>query len=180
MTGASHQTVRIARGRHKSPAAGACVMELASMLAGEAFSDRPRCVDPVVAAYMRALNDRLGPRERQRLYPYAARAVGTAGDGLLRRRRAICLAQLGYGEGSHRRARLRARLRAALGIGFVFAATLEEPAAELAARRVVAARDVEGAFALLDSLLAEGGLEAAPLAGAVAGVPELRVPSGIG
>ena len=33
----SHQTVRLARGKHSSPRDGVCVMELASMLAGEQF-----------------------------------------------------------------------------------------------------------------------------------------------
>src|SRR3954454_13886856 len=76
-----HQTVRLARGRHKSPADGACVMELASMLAGEEFTDRPKCADPVIASFLRAFNDRLDTRQRQRLRPYAAAVVGTRGGG---------------------------------------------------------------------------------------------------
>jgi hypothetical protein len=62
-------------------------MEVASMLAGEPFSDRPRSVCPVVASYLRSLNDMLDDRERQLLYPYAAAAVGTAGDDDARRLR---------------------------------------------------------------------------------------------
>jgi hypothetical protein len=181
VVGASHQTVRIARGRHKSPDSGACVMELSSMLAGERFSDRPACVDRVVGAYMRALNDRLGARDRQRLYPYAALAVGTRDDGdLHRRRRDICLRFLGYPPG--RPGAQRARLRLAAGVGVLFAFALHEPAAELAARRVIVSRDVDAAFGLLDDLLAagRGPSESAPLAGAVAGLPELRVPSRVG
>jgi len=54
MTQASHQTVRLSQGKHRDPDHGACVMELSSMLAGEAFSDRPRCVDPVIAAPRRS------------------------------------------------------------------------------------------------------------------------------
>jgi hypothetical protein len=156
-------------------------MELSSMLAGERFSDRPRCVDPVVAAYTRALNDRLGARDRQRLYRYAALAVGTRGDeDLRRRRRDICLAFAGYGERPARTGALRARLRVAFGIGFLFAAWLTEPAAELAARRATAARDVEAAFALLDRLLEPGDLEAPALASPVAGLPQMRVTGGVG
>jgi hypothetical protein len=83
----SHQTVRLTRGKHSSPAEGACVMELASMLAGEPFTDRPRSVCPVIASYLRALNDLLDDRHRQLLYPYAAAAVGTAGDDAIRRMR---------------------------------------------------------------------------------------------
>ena len=41
MTCTTHQTVKLSRGKHDSPDEGACVMELASMLAGEDFSDHP-------------------------------------------------------------------------------------------------------------------------------------------
>jgi hypothetical protein len=76
----SHQNVPLMRGRHAGPENGACVMELASMLAGEPFSDHPRSVCRVVGALLRGTNDRLDDTARQRLYGYAAEAVGTAGD----------------------------------------------------------------------------------------------------
>jgi hypothetical protein len=82
MSPATLQTVRLSRGKHSSPDHGACVMELASMLAGEPFTDRPRSVSPVIASYLRSLNDLAGVRRRQLLYPYAAVAVGTRHDGL--------------------------------------------------------------------------------------------------
>ena len=75
MSPASHQTVRLSQGKHRDPDHGACVMELASMLAGEPFSDRPRCVDPVIAAFLRTYNDGIDDRRRQDLYPLAA-AIG--------------------------------------------------------------------------------------------------------
>src|SRR3954466_5717904 len=77
MTHASHQTVRLSQGKHRDPDHGACVMELASMLAGEPFSDRPRCVDPVIAGFLRTYNDGLDDRRRQDLYPVASEVVGT-------------------------------------------------------------------------------------------------------
>jgi hypothetical protein len=86
-TPTSHQNVQLRRGRHLSPDDGACVMEVASMLAGEPFSDRPRSVCPVVASYLRSLNDILDDHERQLLYPYASAAVGSAGDDDARRLR---------------------------------------------------------------------------------------------
>jgi hypothetical protein len=141
MAGVSHQTVRLAAGRHRSPADGACVMELASMLAGEPFSDRPRCVDPVLAAYMRALNDRLPPGRRNELLPYASCAVGTSGDRRVtraRRRRCRALA------GNPLRTFLLTGLRVALSPG------------EAAARAAVAGRAEP--FDVLDALLAEGGV----------------------
>jgi hypothetical protein len=74
---ASHQTVRLAVGSHADPAAGACVLELASMLAGERFSAYPSCVCPVIAAFMRTYNDLIDDTRRQDLYPYAAAIVGS-------------------------------------------------------------------------------------------------------
>ncbi|MEJ7783040.1 MAG: hypothetical protein WKF99_10745, partial [Solirubrobacteraceae bacterium] len=69
----SHQTVRLARGKHDTPADGACVLELASMLAGEPFGDQPRSVSPVIAAYLRTYNDGADDVSRQALYGAAAR-----------------------------------------------------------------------------------------------------------
>ncbi|HET8673939.1 MAG TPA: hypothetical protein VFL87_09900, partial [Thermoleophilaceae bacterium] len=84
--------VRLARGRHQSPDQGACVMELASMLADEPFSDHPRSVCPVIGAFLRAYNDGLPDDRRQDLYEYAAKSVGTAaGRGVRRARARLCL-----------------------------------------------------------------------------------------
>src|SRR4051795_4312060 len=91
----SHQTVRLRRGKHASPEKGVCVMELASMLAGEPFSDRPQAVCPVIGAYLRSYNDVVDDDRRQDLYRYASEAIGTAGTAALRRRRAErCLAEI--------------------------------------------------------------------------------------
>src|SRR3954464_13865255 len=83
----SHQTIRLDRGKHAAPEDGACVMELASMLAGESFTDRPQTVCPVVAGFLRGYNDLVDDARRQELYRYAAEVVGTAGDRRTRRRR---------------------------------------------------------------------------------------------
>jgi hypothetical protein len=88
MTETMHQVVKLGRGKHSSPDHGACVMELASMLAGERFSDRPRTVCPVIGAFLRTYNDALDDERRQDLYPYAADAVGTLADADVERRRA--------------------------------------------------------------------------------------------
>jgi hypothetical protein len=85
---ASHQTIRLSRGKHGSPRSGACVMELASMLAGEPFTDQPQAVCPVIAGFMRAYNDACDDRRRQDLIPFASAAVGTRGDEELTERRA--------------------------------------------------------------------------------------------
>jgi len=80
MTPVSHQTIKLSRGRHSSPEHGACVMELASMLAGEGFSDHPRSVSRPIASFLRGYNDLVDDRRREDLYRYAAQAVGTAGS----------------------------------------------------------------------------------------------------
>lgn len=76
----SPMTIRLARGRHVDPTDGACVIEVASMLAGEPFSDHPVTVCPVIGAFLRAYNDALDDQRRQDLLPYAALVVGTRGD----------------------------------------------------------------------------------------------------
>src|SRR5713226_9230363 len=88
----SHQTVRLRAGSHSSPEDGTCAMELASMLAGEQFSDHPASVSPVIASFMRSYNDRGGEERRAGLYAYVARVVGTRDDSLTERRRAqLCM-----------------------------------------------------------------------------------------
>jgi hypothetical protein len=80
MPDVNHQTVRLGKGKHHSPDQGACVMELASMLAGEQFSDHPHSVSRPIAAFLRRYNDLLDDRRRQDLYRYASKAVGTDAD----------------------------------------------------------------------------------------------------
>ena len=90
------QTVRLQAGRHQDPTGGVCVMELASMLAGEPFTDHPTSVCPVIALVLRAYNDGLGEERRQDLYKYASAAVGTRGSrALARRRMRICVKHFG-------------------------------------------------------------------------------------
>ena|SRR5947209_2852381 len=71
------KTVRLERGKHRGPDDGACVMELASMIAGEPFTDRPRSVCPVIAGLLRPYNDVAGRRRRQDMLRCAADVVGT-------------------------------------------------------------------------------------------------------
>jgi hypothetical protein len=88
----SYQTVRLGVGRHHSPQHGVCVMELASMLAHEPFSDRPQSVCPVIGAFLRGYNDWLDDRRRQDLYAYAAKVVSSQQAKSIERERATrCL-----------------------------------------------------------------------------------------
>ncbi|MBV9804981.1 MAG: hypothetical protein JO130_17405 [Solirubrobacterales bacterium] len=97
----SHQTVKLSRGRHSSPEHGACVMELASMLAGESFSDHPRSVSRPIASFLRGYNDLLDDRRRVDLYRFAAQAVDTAGPSEIERARVARL--LAWGDERWRR-----------------------------------------------------------------------------
>lgn len=73
--------LRLAHGGHHAPADGtlgeACLLEAVAYVAGEPWSDRPRCVCPVLAAFGRRWNDTLNDEDRQMLLPYIPRLVGT-------------------------------------------------------------------------------------------------------
>ena len=86
MTQTNFQTVVLAKGKHGCPEDGACVVELASMLAGEPFTDRPQSVCRVIAAFLRAYNDAAGDRRRD-LHRCAADIVGTRGTEAVERQR---------------------------------------------------------------------------------------------
>lgn len=75
-----HQTIRLSQGRHGSPAEGACVLELASMLAGGPFGDHSAVVCPAIAAFLRGYNDQIDEGRRQDLIPVAAEIVNTRAD----------------------------------------------------------------------------------------------------
>ncbi len=83
----NYQTIRLSKGKHTSEDHGACVMELASMLADEPFSDHPASVCPVIASLLRAYNDSVDDRRRQDLYAYASRVVGSRGSAEVERLR---------------------------------------------------------------------------------------------
>jgi hypothetical protein len=146
MTAPSHQTVRLARGRHASRHVGVCVMELASMLAHEPFSDRSRSVSPTIGAFLRTYNDGLDDACRQDLYPVAAAIVGTAARRAVERERINrCLAFA-----RQHGAQLPGR-RAALGLA------TPEAAGAWAARMALEAGAHEEALSLVDELVALGG-----------------------
>lgn len=83
----NYQTIRLSKGKHAAPSEGACVMELASMLAGEPFSDRPAAACPVIGGFLRAYNDRIDEERRQDLYRYASLVVGSRGSAEVERAR---------------------------------------------------------------------------------------------
>lgn len=157
------ETLRLEAGSHSSPREGVCIVELASVLANEKFSDEPECVCPVIGAYLRSWNDRASYVDRQRLLPFAERIVGTRSNrAITQKRRDICLvwSDLASLEGGALRRsldRLRARIRIAWVLGIDSALRLDGGAGEYAAL-VCHTRHGSGAsFRLLERLLEVGG-----------------------
>ncbi|MCI0687070.1 MAG: hypothetical protein L0Y54_07535 [Sporichthyaceae bacterium] len=70
----------LASGRHLDPIDGGCLMELASVLAGERWSDSPRCTHPVLAAVARLVNDATSDQARPRLAQLVPDLAGAVGD----------------------------------------------------------------------------------------------------
>jgi hypothetical protein len=69
-------------GKHRSPRMGACFMELASLLAGERWSDHPACTHPLLAAVARHVNDQTSDAGRQRLADLIPSVIGLTGGDL--------------------------------------------------------------------------------------------------
>jgi len=154
-------SLRLEPGSHRSPRDGVCLLELTSILAREEFSDRPRCVCNVIAAFLRSWNDRSSHAERQRLRPYATRVIRSrASRSVTHRRRDICLiwsgADLSGNALSRAIRRFGMRLRILALCGIRSAVRLDEGAGELAARIVFARYDSETGLRLVDTLLEVG------------------------
>ena len=71
----------LSAGAHSSPKEGACLLEYASYLAGEEWSDSPACTHPVLARMAQVVNDRLPDSERAALLDLLPRLMGTAETG---------------------------------------------------------------------------------------------------
>lgn len=70
-----------APGKHLDPADGACLMEAASLFAGEPFSDHPSCVHPTIAALARLLNDASTDAGRTALWRLIPDVIGARTRG---------------------------------------------------------------------------------------------------
>jgi hypothetical protein len=173
----SHQTVVLSRGRHRDVQHGVCVMELASMLAGERFSDHPASVSPVIAGFLREYNDRIDDARRPDLLRFATEAVGTRASADVERvRSAMCRnwARARLADADCRGWRSR-RLRVSVGVS-----ERSRPAAcGVLAARVAAAAIPRGGDAAHDRALAFAELliaTHAPLPAASRGLDEQHSP----
>lgn len=70
----------LSSGKHRSPRKGACFMEYASFLAGERWSDHPRCTHPLLAGVARGVNDHTSDAARSRLVGLIPSVIGLTGD----------------------------------------------------------------------------------------------------
>ena len=67
----------LSAGKHRSPRSGGCFAEIASFLAGERWSDHPKCTDPALAELARCVNDIMPDSARWRLAPMIPSVIGT-------------------------------------------------------------------------------------------------------
>lgn len=70
----------LSRGKHRNPRKGGCFMEFASFLAGERWSDHPRCTHPLLAALARDVNDHVSDGARARLVPLIPSVIGVTSE----------------------------------------------------------------------------------------------------
>lgn len=70
----------LSRGKHRSPRKGGCFMEFASFMAGERWSDHPKCTHPVLASLARDVNDHLSDDARSRIVTLIPTVIGLVGD----------------------------------------------------------------------------------------------------
>lgn len=82
----SLENITLLAGNHASPEDGLCAMEAVAWLAGEVHSDAPECTCPVLAAYVRKLNDIMPEEKRQELKVFLLKLIGTKKPALEQKR----------------------------------------------------------------------------------------------
>lgn len=86
------EEISLTRGSH-SPDSQFCVMEAVAFVAGEDWSDHPKCACPVISAFLRSWNDTL-PTDADRdrlLKPLILKLIGTR-NKKLKEKRALMVA----------------------------------------------------------------------------------------
>jgi hypothetical protein len=78
----------LASGGHEEEQHAFCVMEAVAYVAGEDWSDTPKCASPVIGAFLRSWNDSLSNEPRNRLLkPLIPMLVGTKASAEIEERR---------------------------------------------------------------------------------------------
>lgn len=88
----------LARGQHRTPAAGMDLLETVASVAGEPHSAYPKCVCGVLAATGRVLCDQWADDERQLLVQFVHMLINTRSTVAVANRRAYALADAGVRE----------------------------------------------------------------------------------
>jgi hypothetical protein len=86
------ETLELKSGLHNPNSHEMCVMEAVAMMAGERWSDHPKCASPVISAFLRSYNDSVSDEVRQTLKQYIPRLIGTAGSKDIEERRSLIAA----------------------------------------------------------------------------------------
>jgi hypothetical protein len=87
------EAISLAKGAHEDLREGVCVMEAVSYIAGEPWSDYPKCVCPVIASFCRAWNDALPQDKRDELLkPLISRLINTLSSKNIEVRRSMMAA----------------------------------------------------------------------------------------
>ena len=76
-------------GAHSDFNNGICAMEGAAYIAREPFSDTPKCVSPVIGAFMRSWNDALSNDDRAMILPLIPLTLNTASTPAIEERRSM-------------------------------------------------------------------------------------------
>ncbi len=81
-------------GGHKKREDGMCAMEAAAFVAGEPHTDRPECVCPVIAAFMRSWNDNIDDDalRTELILPLIPKVIGSRGSQDDKNRRSYLMA----------------------------------------------------------------------------------------
>ena len=70
----------LSRGKHRNARKGACFMEFAAYLAGERWSDHPRCTHPLLSELARMVNDSTSDEHRTKLAALVPSVIGLTSD----------------------------------------------------------------------------------------------------
>jgi hypothetical protein len=73
----SHAPADLSDGQIAANGDAACLLEAVAYVAGEKWTDEPRCVSPVLGVFGRNLNDVLPDDRRQELVPLIPKLIGT-------------------------------------------------------------------------------------------------------
>ena len=80
------QLPQLESGAHEEGSGSLCAMEMVAYMERLPHSDTPVCTCPVLASYVRTLNDNMSDEHRQKLLPILPMLVGTVNGDLVVRR----------------------------------------------------------------------------------------------